>query len=79
MAKAIWPHAPQSINLLPNCLLIKLLASDEMLMLRLLPALESVPEPRAQELTTATAITTCYHCSIELAILRIAAIYTKSS
>ena len=78
IASGIWPHAPPQYQSPAQLFVDKVIKDpDEMLMLRLLPALESVPEPSARELAAAA---TCYLCStphIELAILRIAVILHK--
>ncbi len=61
IASGIWPHAPPQYQSPAQLFVDKVIKDpDEMLMLRLLPALESVPEPSARELAAAA---TCYLCS----------------
>ena len=61
IASGIWPHAPPQYQSPAQLFVDKVIKDpDEMLMLRLLPALESVPEPSARELAAAV---TCYLCS----------------
>lgn len=60
IASGIWPRAPPQYQSPAQLFVDKVIKDpEEMLMLRLLPALERVPEPSARELAAA-AISTCY-------------------